>query len=124
MVFYLSLKSPEGPDLQLVLAISKSSMKNCEQQWTELHRGGEFSKFGNFPTTDWTLDYIDAMRCGWTVPDPEWKLYVLDDGDELTMSYGPDRKFVEDTLVSELFALDENEVERKEITNYEVSLFA
>jgi hypothetical protein len=89
-----------------------------------LHRGGELSKFRNFPTTDWTLNYINAIRCEWIVPDPEWKFYVLDDGDELTMSYGPDRKFVEDTLVSELFALDENEVERKEITNYEVSLFA
>jgi hypothetical protein len=112
-----------GPDPQWVLNILKSFMKHFEQQWTESHRGSELSKFRNFLTTDWTLDHIDAMRCGCFNPEPEWKLHVLNDGDETTMSYGPSLEFIEDTLVSELYTLNRNDAEGKEITDDKVLRF-
>jgi hypothetical protein len=79
-----------------VLKALESSMGLFQQQWQESHRGGELSKYGNFPEPDWTLDVLDAMRNGWLQTNREWQLRVLEDEDGTVMTYGPSLDCVED----------------------------
>lgn len=47
-----------------VLAVVESAMRFSERTWQESHRGGELSKYGNFPQSDWKLKVWDATYSG------------------------------------------------------------
>lgn len=111
------------PGSNRVLAALETSMGLFQQQWRESHRGGELSKFGNFPSTGWTLDYLDAIRCGWLNKDPQWKLHVLEDEDGTVMRYGPGLEYAEDDFLQNLYSLDEDDAKGKDIKSDYVSLF-
>ena len=111
------------PGPNYVLAVLQASIGSFQQQWGESHRGGELSKFGNFPSSDWTLDHMDAMQHGWLNKDPTWKLHVLQDGDDTIISYGPGLEYAEDDLMQNLFSLDEDDSDGKDIKANDVSLF-
>lgn len=111
------------PSSNWVLAILESSMGLFKQQWVESHRGGELSKFGNFPSTDWSLHRIDALRCGWEHDDPEWKMRVFQDGDDTVMSYGPGLEYTENDALLSLQTLDDMDLESKQTPSGHVSLF-
>jgi len=110
------------PGPNAVLTSIESSMDLFQQQWIESHRGGELSKFGNYPSTRWTLDPVDALRCGWLSSDPEWKLRVLHDGDETIVNPGPGLEYEEDDLLQCLYSLDEDAKDRDVVADY-VPLF-
>ncbi|KAI0380793.1 hypothetical protein F5Y04DRAFT_256723 [Hypomontagnella monticulosa] len=111
------------PGPNFVLSALESVMGLFQQQWGESHRGGELSKFGNFPGLDWTLDHVDAMRCGWINKDPEWKLHVLEEGDNTYVGYGPGLNYEEDDLLQNLYSLDEHSADGKDVKEDYVSLF-
>ena len=41
------------------------------------------------------------MQSGWLNKDPEWKLYVLEDGDKTFIPYGPVLEYIEDESFTE-----------------------
>ena len=41
------------------------------------------------------------MRSGWLNKDPEWKLYVLEDGDKMLIPYGLGLEYIEDESLTE-----------------------
>lgn len=111
------------PGFDIVLSILESSMGLFQQQWGESHRGGELSKNGNFPSQDWSLHHIDAMRHGWRQTDPGWQVQVMEDGDDGTMYYGPGLHYVEDDILQDIYSLDDAEAEGRADPGEFVSLF-
>ena len=51
--------------------------------------------------SEWTLDISNAMRSGWLNKDPEWKPYVLEDGDKIFIHYGLGLEYIEDESLTE-----------------------
>ncbi|KAH7371669.1 hypothetical protein BKA66DRAFT_469263 [Pyrenochaeta sp. MPI-SDFR-AT-0127] len=98
----------------LVIQTLESSMALFQQQWMESHRGGELSKHGNFPSPSWTLERMDAARCGWVPLDETWKVHVLESGDETIVRYGPGLEYGEDDLLQDLYDLDETEADARD----------
>jgi hypothetical protein len=95
----------------------ESLLKIFEQQWQESHRGGELSKYGNFPSLHWALNSMDAIHCGWFPTDPEYAVRVYDKGDRTLVNVGPGLEYREDDLLPNmLHNFDETE---KDARDYE-----
>ncbi|CAN9289505.1 unnamed protein product [Alternaria alternata] len=112
----------DSPDF--VIALLEASLKNFQEQWEESHRGGELSKYGSYPSVHWTLDHLDAIRCGWLPTDPEHAIRVSEYNDQTLIRIGPGLEYEEDDLVPGLRSLDETEQEaRTDETDNVASLF-
>lgn len=121
---FVEIKELGGyPNGSTVLTILEVSMKLFQQQWQESHRGGELSKFGNFPSPDWILHPIDAMRRGWRHLDPGWGLRVLESEGGTALYSGPGLDYAEDDLLQEIYSLDDTEAESRADPGDFVSLF-
>ncbi|KAG7285927.1 hypothetical protein NEMBOFW57_008223, partial [Staphylotrichum longicolle] len=113
------------PTASSVLSVLEDSMSLFQQQWQESHRGGEVSKFGNFPEVEWILDHIDDKGCGWMAKDLRHVLRMLGRASEPIATYGSDLDYGEDNLPPPLCSLEEldtEETETKEDGKY-VSIF-
>jgi len=112
----------DSPDF--VIALLEASLKNFQEQWEESHRGGELSKYGSYPSVHWTLDHLDAIRCGWLPTDPEHAIRVSEYNDQTLIRIGPGLEYEEDDLLPGLRSLDETEQEaRTDETDNVASLF-
>jgi hypothetical protein len=94
-----------------VIDALESSMSLFQQQWMASHSGGELSKFGNFPSTEWSLDHLDAVLCGWLTKDPQLEMHFAEDRDITAMSFCPGLQYTESDLLLDLCSLDEDNAE-------------
>lgn len=54
----------------------------------DFHRSGMI--YGSLPNNEESrIRVASSVRRGWLNKDPEWKLYVLEDGDKTVISHGP-----------------------------------
>jgi len=65
----------------------------------------------------------EAIRHGWLNKDPEWKIRIIEGGDNTFLSYGPGLEFDEHDLSPILFSLEEVETNGNTISGNNVSLF-
>ena len=111
------------PGPNSVLSVLEGSMNLFQQQWQESHRGGEISKFGNFPNSSWTVDLIDAMKCGWKCKDPRWAIRMYEVDNDIALTYGPSVEFEEGHLLQDLYGLDESDSDDGNVEADKTSLF-
>ncbi|CAI9632828.1 unnamed protein product [Alternaria burnsii] len=112
----------DSPDF--VIALLEACLKNFQGQWQESHRGGELSKYGNYPSARWNLDPLDAQLCGWLPTDPEYAIRVFEYNDYSLVRIGPGLEYEEDDLLPDFRSLDETEQEaRKDETDNVDPLF-
>ncbi|CAN9271150.1 unnamed protein product [Alternaria alternata] len=111
-----------SPDF--VIALLEACLRNFQGQWQESHQGGELSKYGPYPSVNWALDSLDALRCGWLHTDPEHAIRVYENNDQSWIRIGPGLEYEEDDLLLGLRSLDETEQgARTDETNNVASLF-
>jgi hypothetical protein len=97
------------------ITVLESSLRASQEQWQESHIGREVSKYGNFPSLDWSLDSTDAILCGWFPTDPDFAVRMYKDSDVVRI--GPGLDYREDDLLPDtLRDLDETE---KDATEHE-----
>jgi hypothetical protein len=119
------MEIPDNPNT--VLDLVESAMHFSERKWQESHKGGELSKFGSFPKTEWELNGIDAMRSGWIPKDGQWaqeNFRVIEDGDETIMMFGRFQEYEEDPLeelMMGIFGDNDNDEPHEYVTLYEQS---
>ncbi|CAN9224465.1 unnamed protein product [Alternaria alternata] len=112
----------DSPDF--VIALLEACLRNFQGQWQESHQGGELSKYGPYPSVNWALDSLDALRCGWLHTDPEHAIRVYENNDQSWIRIGPGLEYEEDDLLLGLRSLDETEQgARTDETNNVASLF-
>ena len=110
-------------DTDSVIDVIQRSMMLFQRQWTTSHRGGELSKFGNFPSLDWVLRKDDALRSGWLSKDTEHGGRTLEDGDDDDTMSGPGLEFIEDDSSPGCYSLDEPGTQHESNDSDYVSLF-
>lgn len=74
------------PELEVVFAMIEASMEAFWADWHVSHHGGELSKFGHLPSSLWTLDSQDGMKCGWHYNGSQWEM--LEAENEVFMNEG------------------------------------
>lgn len=73
---------------QQVLDVIEKSMKLSRQRWEESHKGGELSRYGNFPDPSWEHDSLDALMMGWSPVNNGYGLRQVTDGDDTFLVSG------------------------------------
>jgi hypothetical protein len=93
----------DHPDV--VLAVLENSMRFSRQEWRGSHEGGELSKYGNFPSTEWILNDFDALHAGWVRTNQGTQIRVIERRHETEMIVGPSIDYEEDELYALMAAL-------------------
>jgi hypothetical protein len=71
-----------------VLNAIKENMKFSQQAWVESHKGGELSRYSNFPELNWQLDQMDAVMMGWEAGDNQTVIRMVTDDDDTFVIFG------------------------------------